>query len=64
MEHCHGTVIRHALQWSECTEEDCVTPEVAHAFTVDCDAIGCSCAQPIGSADCNASSTGWASGSG
>jgi hypothetical protein len=44
VEHCHGTVIHHALRWSECTEEDCVTPEVVHAFTIDCDAIGCTCA--------------------
>ncbi len=58
LDHCHGTVIVHTLRWSECTEQDCVTPEVVHAFTIDCEAVGCSCAQPIGSADCKASSTG------
>ncbi len=58
LEHCHGTVIQHALRWSECTEQDCVTPEVMHAFTIDCEAMGCACAQPIGSADWSASSTG------
>jgi hypothetical protein len=58
LDHCHGTVILHALQWSECTEPDCVMPEVTHAFVVDCDAIGCDCAQPIGSADDSASATG------
>ena len=56
--HCHGTVIHHALSWSECTETDCVTPEVLHTFIVDCEAIGCACAQPIGSAERSASSTG------
>ncbi len=44
LEHCHGTVIHHTLRWSECTEEGCVTPEVMHAFTIDCEAIGCTCA--------------------
>jgi hypothetical protein len=43
LEHCHGTVIHHALGRPECTEADCVTPEVAHAFGIDCDAIGCAC---------------------
>ncbi|HKV21356.1 MAG TPA: hypothetical protein VJR50_20155 [Mycobacterium sp.] len=58
LDHCHGTVILHALQRSECTEADCVMPDIAHAFVVDCDAIGCVCAQPIGSAEDRASSTG------
>ena len=58
LEHCHGTVIHHALRRSECTEYDCVTPEVVHAFSIDCEAIGCTCAQPMGSADWSASSTG------
>ena len=58
LDHCHGTVIHHALQWSECTEVDCVMPEVGHAFVVDCEATGCVCAQPIGSAEESASSTG------
>jgi len=33
-------------------------PEVVHVFVVDCEAIGCACAQPIGSADWSSSSTG------
>ena len=59
--HCHGTVIHHAAGRTECTEPGCETPEVVHAFTIDCDAIGCACdvtsrwrseaGQPIGSAD-------------
>jgi hypothetical protein len=47
LEHCHGTVIRHVSYRSECTEDDCVTPEVVHAFSIDCDAIGCSCAVAV-----------------
>lgn len=58
LNHCHGTVIHHALHFSECTEGDCVMPEVVHAFVIDCEAVGCTCAQPIGSADWSASSTG------
>ncbi|OBK80458.1 hypothetical protein [Mycobacterium sp. 1164985.4] len=41
LEHCHGTVIHHISYRTECTEPDCVTPEVAHAFVIDCEAIGC-----------------------
>lgn len=48
-EHCHGTFIRHSGQLSECTQ-DCAHPDlVAHAFVIDCDVVGCACAQPIGS---------------
>ncbi len=56
-EHCHGTVIRHWLGRAECTEDDCPGPElIMHAMVIDCDAVGCSCAQPIGSA---AESAAW-----
>jgi hypothetical protein len=58
LDHCHGTVVRHALRLAECTEDGCVTPEVVHAFTIDCEAVGCACGQPMGSADWSASSTG------
>ena len=52
LDHCHGTIIRHSLGrfWgrSECTEPECATPElVPHAFVVDCDAVGCVCAESI-----------------
>ncbi len=43
VEHCHGTIIHHAAMRIECTEPDCVTPEVVHAFAIDCEAIGCTC---------------------
>jgi len=58
VEHCHGTLIHHALRGAECTEEGCVSPDVMHVLRVDCESIGCACAQPIGSADWSASSTG------
>ncbi len=50
VEHCHGTVIHHATLRAECTEVGCETPEAVHAFTVDCDAIGCSCESRIAKA--------------
>ena len=51
LEHCHGTVVRHALRHWECTESDCPDPELAtHTLLVDCDVLGCACDQPIGSA--------------
>src|SRR6202012_4626452 len=50
LDHCHGTIIRHALHRSECTEVDCVSPElVSHTFVVDCDAVGCECAESVAS---------------
>ena len=58
MDHCHGTVIHHGLAWTECTEADCVMPDVTHAFVIDCEAVGCECGQPIGSAEDSASETG------
>ena len=42
LDHCHGTVVFHALTAVECTE-DCATPESEHAFRIDCDATGCNC---------------------
>ncbi len=54
LEHCHGTIIRHSegrfrgrlLGRTECTEPGCVSPEeLPHAFIVDCDAVGCDCAE-------------------
>jgi hypothetical protein len=44
LEHCHGTVIHHAMHRAECTEPECVSPEVVHTFVIDCEAIGCTCA--------------------
>ncbi|MCV7067623.1 hypothetical protein H7H51_21555 [Mycolicibacterium farcinogenes] len=43
LEHCHGTVIHHVRYRVECTDENCTTPEAAHTFTVDCEAVGCPC---------------------
>ena len=48
MDHCHGTFIRHSLRRAECTEQDCESPElIPHAFTIDCDSVGCGCAEPV-----------------
>jgi hypothetical protein len=43
MEHCRGTVIHHGAERTECTEPDCDSPDVVHSFSIDCDAIGCTC---------------------
>ena len=44
--HCHGTVIVHAGLPAECTEETCALPESEHTLRIDCDVVGCGCAQP------------------
>ena len=47
LEHCHGTVIHHVDRRVECTEAGCSSPEVVHAFVLDCDATGCACVQSV-----------------
>lgn len=78
LDHCHGTIIRHASRRWECTEPDCASPELfPHTFGIDCDAVGCGgcsestalpgpgCPQPIGSAlERSASETALVSASG
>lgn len=46
LDHCHGTVIRHPLARPECTEPDCVSPELQpHIFVLDCNAVSCECTE-------------------
>ncbi|WP_081287628.1 hypothetical protein [Mycobacterium asiaticum] len=46
LDHCHGTVIRHWLGRAECTDPACGAPELfTHTFVIDCDAVGCACAE-------------------
>ena len=48
LDHCHGTIVRHWIRRSECTEDGCTSPELMpHAFVVDCDAVGCGCAAMV-----------------
>ena len=57
--------IVHAAWRSECTEDGCTTPQlIAHTFVMDCDAVGCDCAQPMGSGAVFASSTASTAASG
>lgn len=44
LEHCHGTVIYHVRYRTECTDDGCTTPEAAHTFSLECEAVGCQCA--------------------
>jgi hypothetical protein len=47
-EHCHGAVIHHPGRRSECTQDGCESPEGSpHAFSIDCDAVGCPCAAAV-----------------
>lgn len=45
LDHCHGTVVHHPVAGAECTE-DCGAPDGLHVFHVDCEAVGCGCAEP------------------
>jgi hypothetical protein len=47
LDHCHGTVVHHIRFGVECTD-DCATPDAVHAFSIDCDAVGCTCAVTVG----------------
>lgn len=44
MDHCHGSLIHHAYQATECTEDGCPGEVLPHSFAVDCEAVGCRCA--------------------
>jgi hypothetical protein len=44
LEHCHGTVVHHAVSGIECTE-DCGAPDSLHTFRIDCEAVGCTCGE-------------------
>ena len=46
LDHCHGTLVHHASFYVECTE-DCATPDGLHSFSIDCEAVGCTCAVVI-----------------
>lgn len=43
--HCHGTVIVHVGLPAECTDEMCALPESEHTLRIDCDVVGCGCAE-------------------
>ncbi|OBJ40638.1 hypothetical protein A5630_24355 [Mycolicibacterium mucogenicum] len=45
--HCHGTVIVHVGLPAECTDETCALSESEHTLRIDCDVIGCGCAEPV-----------------
>ncbi|MEU0498214.1 hypothetical protein [Mycobacterium sp. NPDC006124] len=50
LEHCHGTLVHHfpstASFHVECTE-DCGMADGLHSFSVDCEAVGCTCGVTI-----------------
>ncbi|MBH0779111.1 hypothetical protein [Nocardia bovistercoris] len=49
IDHCHGTLIVHPHNATECTDPDCTDPTHArHTFVVDCTDLagGCPCAHP------------------
>lgn len=45
LDHCHGTLIHHVLHAPECTEDGCPAEVLPHSFAVDCESVGCRCAQ-------------------
>jgi hypothetical protein len=45
LDHCHGALIHHPYRRDECTEDDCFTPGAGHDVHLDCEAVGCSCAE-------------------
>lgn len=46
--HCHGTLIRHPGQRWHCTDPECAQPEILlHGLTMDCQALGCHCGEPV-----------------
>ncbi len=49
LEHCHETLVRHAIGDVHCMSSDCDTPPELHHMTVECDEFGCGCADTAAS---------------
>ncbi|MDQ1465198.1 MAG: hypothetical protein QOC73_2139 [Actinomycetota bacterium] len=43
LEHCHDSLVMHAIGGSHCISASCVVPDVAHHMVVRCDDVGCTC---------------------
>jgi hypothetical protein len=56
LEHCHETLVRHAIGDVHCMSPDCTTPPELHHMVADCGEIGCGCSD--GAASSGAIGTG------
>jgi hypothetical protein len=43
LEHCHDSLVMHAIGGSHCISPNCVVPDEAHHMVVSCDDVGCTC---------------------
>ncbi len=44
LEHCHDSLVRHAVGDLHCMSAECTTPPELHHMVVDCGEFGCGCA--------------------
>jgi hypothetical protein len=45
LEHCHESLVVHAIGEMHCMGASCTTPPELHHMVVDCGDFGCTCAQ-------------------
>lgn len=48
LEHCHESLVVHAVGESHCMGANCTTPAELHHMIVDCADFGCTCAETSG----------------
>jgi hypothetical protein len=51
LEHCHESLVVHAIGDTHCMDAGCRAPTEAHHMVVGCDEFGCTCAQTSRIAD-------------
>ncbi|MBK1784265.1 hypothetical protein [Prauserella cavernicola] len=50
LDHCHGTLVQHVADATECTDLGCTDFEVVrHSLVIDCESVdgGCACTEPV-----------------
>ena len=58
LEHCHESLVVHAIGESHCMGANCSTPPELHHMIVDCGDFGCTCAETSASARANEGAAG------
>jgi hypothetical protein len=58
LEHCHDSLVVHAIGGTHCMDARCQAPTEAHHMVVGCDEFGCTCAATMGAGTIGAGTMG------
>jgi hypothetical protein len=58
LEHCHESLVVHAIGEAHCMGANCSTPRELHHMIVDCADFGCTCAETSASTAANEGTAG------